>query len=121
MEPEHEEEDKSRAFTDLGPFTISSSSDQGEDESPRTAGDVLQVAAPGSTSHHEGSKSPDRYVTNLTLRNITLGIFSCMTLLVLLHTLAPTMVCQGASLATRALDEANLFSVLKYGPRIFKS
>ena len=121
LEPENEEEDESRPPTDLGPTTISSSPDQGRDKSPSTPGNVLQDAAPGSTSHQEGSKSHDRYTTNPTLRNITLGIFSCMTLLVLLNTLVPTMVCQGASLATRALDEANLFSVLKCGPRIFKS
>ena len=128
LELEHEEEDESRPFTDLGPFTISSSSDQGEDESPRTTRDVLQVAAPGSTSHQEGRKLPDKYVTIPILRNITLGIFSCMTLLVLLNTLVSIMVCQGASLATRVLGEANLFSVLKEalddkprcGPRIFK-
>ena len=55
-EPEHEEEDESRPSTDLGPTTISSSPDQGRDKSPSTSGNVLQDAAPGSTSHHEGSK-----------------------------------------------------------------
>ena len=120
-EPEHEEEDESRPSTDLGPTTISSSLDQGRDKSPSTSGNFLQDAAPGSTSHQEGSKSPDRYTTNPTLRNITLGIFSCMTLMMLLHILAPTTACQGVNLAARALDEANLFSVLKYGPRILES
>ena len=128
LDPEHEKEDKSRPFTDLGPSTISSSSDQGEDESPRTTRDVLQDAAPGSTSHHKGRKSPDGYVTTPILRSIMLGILSCMALLVFLNTLVPIMVCQGASLATRVLGEANLFSVLKEafddeprcGPRIFK-
>ena len=86
---------------------------EGRDKSPSTSGDVLQDAAPDSTSHQEESKLSDRHTTNLTLHNIALGIFSCMTLMMLLHILAPTMACQGVNLAERALDGANLFSFLK--------
>ena len=120
LDPEHEKEDESKPFTDLGLSTISNSSDQEEDESPRKTRDILQVnekasgkktsdqanncsdkytpndedAAPGTSSHYKGRKSPDSYVTISILRGIMLGILSCIGLLVFLNTLVPTIVCQ---------------------------
>ena len=81
----------------------------------------LQDAAPDSTGHQEGDQSSDRHTTSLTLHNIALGTFYCMTFMMLLHMLVPTTTYQGVNLAVRALDETNLFSFVKCGPRILEN
>ena len=60
-------------------------------------------------------------MSSLTLRNIALGMFYGMTLMMLLHMLIPTTTYQGVNLAVRALDETNLFSFVKCGPRILEN
>ena len=82
---------------------------------------ALQDTAPGSTGHQEGDQSSGRHTTSLTLHNIALGTFYCMTFMMLLHILAPTTTYQGVNLAVRALDETNLFSFVKCGPRILEN
>ena len=82
---------------------------------------ALQDTAPGSTGHQEGDQSPGRHTTSLTSHNIALGMFYCMTFMILLHMLVPTTMYQGVNLAVRALDGTNLFSFLKCGPRILES
>ena len=82
---------------------------------------TLQDTAPSSTDHQEGDQSSGRHTTSLTLHNIALGMFYGMTLMMLLHMLIPTTMYQGVNLAVRALDETNLFSFVKCGPRILEN
>ena len=67
---------------------------------------------PSSTDHQEGDQSSVRRTTGLTLHNIALGMFYGTTLMMLLHML---------NRAVRALDETNLFSFIKCGPRILEN
>ena len=79
---------------------------------------TLQDTDSSSTNHQEEDQSSVRRTTGLTLHNIALGMFYGMTLMMLLHMLIPTTMYQGVNLAVRALDETNLFSFAKCGPRI---
>ena len=79
---------------------------------------TLQDTSPSLTDHQERDQPPSRHMTNLTSRNIALGMFYGMTLVILLHMLVPTTMYQGMNLVVRALDKASLFSSVKCGPRI---
>ena len=79
---------------------------------------ALQDTDSSSTDHQEEYQSSARHTTGLTSRNIALGMFYGMTLMMLLHMLIPTTMYQGVNLAVRALDETNLFSFTQCGPRI---
>ena len=74
---------------------------------------ALQDTSPSSTDHQGRDQPP----SNLTSRNIALGMFYGMTLVILLHMLVPTTMYQGMNLIVRALDRAGLFSSVKCGPR----
>ena len=78
---------------------------------------TLQDTSPSSTDHQGRDQPPSRHTSNLTSRNIALGMFYGMTLVILLHMLVPTTMYQGMNLIVRALDRAGLFSSVKCGPR----
>ena len=78
---------------------------------------TLQDTSPSSTDYQERDQPSSRHTTNLTSRNVALGMFYGMTLVILLHMLVPTTMYQGMNLIARALDRAGLLSSVKCGPR----
>ena len=82
---------------------------------------ALQDTSPSSTDYQERDQPSSRHTTSLTSRNVALGMFYGMTLVMLLHMLVPTTMYQGMNFAMRALDKASLFSFVKCGPRILEN